>query len=959
MAKQTKRISFMELLSLLPVTGTHLNTLKTCRNQENLKEEMHNFWFDEQWLDDLHHKLCGEDTADYDIDMLKSEKVDIICAYLTITDWDAKDRLTSRVVVYHKEQLTPISARSYGKPQEPEMKSEDSSILEQTPETVQSLVPHENENTLSLSKIRESMKKYQQSDFKEKEDDIDDYDFTIMEGLPITYQSNFKIKTKLEISLDCVLLMDFRTNTVIGFGRLQTSEKDINIYHLVIPCEQLDFEAFKPPHKYYVVLFDKEVQVTSEGVSNHRHIYAKSYYLGFKAVETTENTLCIDFGTSNTCAGTYGLLNTKENQVEIVKFETNQSYSELYPTVLYVDDCSDPTNICCSFGYDALDKVKEKNYNTDASVFFELKRFMGELEETEDICDEQGYTQTIPRRVLLQLYLLHIIALSEQHFKVKFKNLHFTSPVKMKSLFFKGLYEMLTPRGYHITPPEESIDEGIAIVYYNIKRIIKYSDDFNDGIKEKINIMILDCGGGTTDLASCSVEYEDMDTSKELILNSGFVNGNSNFGGNNITYKILQLIKIKLVEKLKNSSEIDLLTVIKHDENAILNISDELLREENSIFHAGLETFHQSIYGDFQKLYEECEAVIPTQFMKNQDSNDSRRDIGKKKQNYYFLWQLAEKIKIKFYETDIVSYDISGENNSMLNTTSETFYVRDSSGALTSQHIGQVSLTIKELHRLLCGDIYCLLNSLLLKEEAGLLDYTHYKLAGQSCKISLFMELLKEFIPGRRLRLNTATRNQDEDNNGSLRLKRGCIEGAILYMKDIEFGNIRPRIHIAAPTLIYDLYVKRETEVNLLSSKDPDIIKYELFNDDTKKIAFVIKNTGNTEINSFTVELSHDKSKWTPMGGENILQKIVTESHVDPNEANYLEEKLITENPREAGKSDSIIFGLPVLSKEGYGVNIYFIKKTLIGSSHEFSLYQPIYENFEDENTKSFFDGSK
>ena len=58
--------------------------------------------------------------------------------------------------------------------------------------------------------------------------------------------------------------------------------------------------------------------------------------------------------------------------------------------------------------------------------------------------------------------------------------------------------------------------------------------------------MIIDCGGGTTDVASCSISRERVNDIENLSITTNYVGGDANFGGNNITYRIMQFVKIKL-----------------------------------------------------------------------------------------------------------------------------------------------------------------------------------------------------------------------------------------------------------------------------------------------------------------------------------------------------------------------------------------------------------------------------
>ena len=83
---------------------------------------------------------------------------------------------------------------------------------------------------------------------------------------------------------------------------------------------------------------------------------------------------------------------------------------------------------------------------------------------------------------------------------------------------------------YEIIEACSSLDEGIAIIYNHV------ADNMKKIIVSMKKIMILDCGGGTTDLASCEYEYDLSGYNKKIEIKTRFENGNFNFGGNNITY---------------------------------------------------------------------------------------------------------------------------------------------------------------------------------------------------------------------------------------------------------------------------------------------------------------------------------------------------------------------------------------------------------------------------------------
>ena len=92
----------------------------------------------------------------------------------------------------------------------------------------------------------------------------------------------------------------------------------------------------------------------------------------------------------------------------------------------------------------------------------------------------------------------------------------------------------------------------------------------------------MDCGGGTTELASCEYRYKKTDIGMELELDTCFENGNSNFGGNNITYRIMQLLKIKTVAMLRNGmidNNGDAIALINKSENEILGLVESHMKQ--------------------------------------------------------------------------------------------------------------------------------------------------------------------------------------------------------------------------------------------------------------------------------------------------------------------------------------------------------------------------------------------
>lgn len=177
-----------------------------------------------------------------------------------------------------------------------------------------------------------------------------------------------------------------------------------------------------------------------------------------------------------------------------------------------------------------------KYYDESFSIFYEIKRWVNSYESRQEINDKAGNTAFVKRGDIVREYLLHVIHCAEQRFKCKFRHLHFTSPVKMKrqyNLMFKDLlpeYEIDT---------QHMLDEGTAVIYNTIHNLIE-KKKYYDG--ERISALIIDCGGGTTDLSSCNFVIENDSVSYRVDIETTYENGDTNFGGNNITYRIMQYI---------------------------------------------------------------------------------------------------------------------------------------------------------------------------------------------------------------------------------------------------------------------------------------------------------------------------------------------------------------------------------------------------------------------------------
>lgn len=493
--------------------------------------------------------------------------------------------------------------------------------------------------------------------------------------------------------------------------------------------------------------------------------------------------LAIDFGTSNTTAGMYlddryfenlkgdpVLYRLKQNDVNyLYHFNEKAHMVPMLPTVIGVMEIEEDA-IGYVFGYEATKMFAMSHMEDGFSVFYDIKRFVSDAEKLEEIVDKNGHRTFIKRKELIKVYLHHIIDIAKQRLKCDITHIHISSPVKQKVMFQKLFEEIL---GEYTLETTGMLDEGVAVLYNSISEMIE-EKKFLQG--EEYKALIIDCGGGTTDLSSCTFTVENKRVSYSIVIKTSYENGDTDFGGNNLTYRIMQLIKISLAYAYGNEYTIDISTIMEE-----FNI--DLFREvdRNSTC---------KIYKTIESMYAIAEETIPTKFKEYEHEN--RSDYYAVKNNFYYLFEMAEKVKTEFYKK-LGTLRIA-LSTVLLNEIATTcivvprwkLYVRQEEVLAVQKDIPTIYMSIYELNLLLKADIYSIVKKFMgnLYETNEIFEFSILRLTGQSCNIDLFRDALKEFIPGKMIE---STKKTDSEEN-LYELKLICLNGAIKYLKDTKFG---------------------------------------------------------------------------------------------------------------------------------------------------------------------------
>lgn len=484
--------------------------------------------------------------------------------------------------------------------------------------------------------------------------------------------------------------------------------------------------------------------------------------------------LIIDLGSSNTTMG----ICLPDGSMKTAKVKG----TEIIPSLIGVSKQSkeEPTFL---FGYDARD-LGEQNYrDEDVAVFYDIKRWISDPDRSESVSLPDGYKYQFARREMLRSYLKYLFDLAQQQFKCSFSSIQLLAPNRQQEKF-QSFFKELLPE-YNVSC---ELDEGMAVLFHSIDSMItqkRYEEN------RWYRALIIDCGGGTTDLTSGQFCINNNRVSYIINLETRYENGDTNFGGNNLTYRILQLLKIRLVQTLGFMDR----DMLRHGEETILKRLDE--------------------------LYDQAEKWIPTRFAEYKEK--SREQYFFVKNNYYYLFELAEKVKKAFFQP-VFCYEIKLATRT--ENSSGQIYLDKWSLSVSRdgrfEHMAdpvEFSLYLNEIEEILRPDIYGLMERFLDQkfEQGQLQDYEMIKLTGQSCKSRLFTEALKQYVPGKLIQ----TTRQEQDGT---ELKMCCLRGALSYFLNCKLGYMNVSREYQVGSLPYEIcaYTHENKEKVLIKSLDPE-----------------------------------------------------------------------------------------------------------------------------------------
>lgn len=571
--------------------------------------------------------------------------------------------------------------------------------------------------------------------------------------------------------------------------------------------------------------------------------------------------LAIDFGTSNTTAGVYldslyfersglipGQMGLRSNDVNYTLFydvTQNNQTTMLLPTVVGVLSV-EQDNPQYLFGYDAVKLANSSYIDEGFCVFYDIKRWIGDYEKSEEIIDKRGRRAFVKRKEIMKAYFDYIIEEAKNRFKCSIKKVHISSPVKQKHLF-QTLFADLLPE--YAVEKDDMLDEGVSVLYNTISEMIAQGQT-NE--KETYEALIIDCGGGTTDLCSCKFKVSDRRVSYKIDIETAYENGDTDFGGNNLTFRVMQILKISLASKFRDVG-------LKSIENIIAAYDIDVFRFVDD--HGP-----EAIYRELDEEYAKAEQVIPTRFKEYETL--SREDFYKVKNNFYMLFNTAEQIKKEFYNKTTTLRVVLGSDPIRENATTYIpvdkwkLTVNAGNGLVTVKEFPAIYFSIHEINMLLRADIYGVIHRFMedMYNNGKVEDYSIIKLTGQSCKIDIFRDALKEFVPGKTIKFKRKSGDLTDD----FELKMTCIDGALKYLKDRKYGFADVTITSSIPALPYIItaYTHSGREVTLIHGlKRSDVAGNISRNMDDLTLKLYLRDMDQRERYSFTYNCSLSEFK--------------------------------------------------------------------------------------------------
>lgn len=285
-----------------------------------------------------------------------------------------------------------------------------------------------------------------------------------------------------------------------------------------------------------------------------------------------------------------------------------------------------------------------------------------------------------------------------------------------------------------------------------------------------LNLLLYDCGGGTTDIALVRAEATSHEYLKISVLGRA---GVRDFGGDNVTIAIFKLLKAKLAQAL-----------FGHDETP----RDLAGCREPKGFPKGDAVNRDTIEKYFLEMDEHLNAIVPTKFR----PGGANLDEIERQRRTMALWVWAERVKESLSKSEIQEVRAQHVVGDALTTTLATPADDKKRQGAIDEIKSKIVVSRAEVDAMVRRDIedsIKLCNSLIqakLRNQTEIQDRQVHLvcLAGNGCRYPLVRELLKK-----RLEVPFIDRDEDRFIYEEQHLKHAVAKGAVLALASQEAGQ--------------------------------------------------------------------------------------------------------------------------------------------------------------------------
>lgn len=541
--------------------------------------------------------------------------------------------------------------------------------------------------------------------------------------------------------------------------------------------------------------------------------------LSIVEAQDSEEPLVIDFGAGNTSAASQ-----QQDRILSVRF---QGGSLLCPSTAAVERCG-RDQVHFRFGFEALSLIRRDGYGSAMTFLHNLKLYLFE-ERPLEVCDHDGNAATVSSDTVLREFFRYIICLAKAEHGRNYKKITFLTPEKRGSLALSRLQKLLPE--YEVA---DACSESLNSVYQKIMETIGDRGDLlsagappggmDPEWEEQSRILAFHCGAGASSLVACEYGIENTNVAYKVGLKHQYLNGDSGFGGNNLTCLIFMYLKIRVSQEIRG-------------------VEEEILDEPFAQAYSYVDQYGSTgkVYERFIRLYEEAEGTVPTKF----GLFEERQPL--KRQNFYRLWFLAEHMKTAFF---------SGNPLSLIKLPDQFAEFSAVNGVFPDgirEYRLDFSVQKAEVEMVIAPEIYRIVKSFIepLCDEYGILSGYQIRFTGLCCHIPVFRDALREFTVGRRARTGAGTLH---------RLKLRAMEGAVFRDQLQKNGRIIPKMTEMEAAVSYLVNVTSHdgNMVQIVSGAGSQdcIFGYVMRHGATRQVDFMVCDLFGSEVRKRQVALN-------------------------------------------------------------------------------------------------------